>query len=212
MGEFPTGGWAGVAAASGWWSIDEPDALIQAAESAPRPSPIGSLAFRRAIYSRNGVSWSSVRSWSSRARKDDIAALKTVKASVDPATITAAADEIAEHVLAMVGRPTGWLVTTVAVGHSRRPDSFAVRLAESVAERLGTEFAKMFSDRYVSGVSHPKEFTKLPPLEKLLAADRPVLLVDDVATSGWHLEEALSAIRGDGVPAIATTWISGTVK
>jgi hypothetical protein len=71
---------------------------------------------------------------------------------------------------------------------------------------------KVWRDRFVTGSSHPKEFRKLPPLTW---QDAPppglVLLVDDVATSGWHLEEALTALRAAGHLALGLAWISGTV-
>ena len=112
----------------------------------------------------------------------------------------------------LFGPLRGWTVSTVAVDHSRRPDSFAVRLAQGVAAELDLRFAKIFADRFVAGVSHPKEFSKLPPLQRAVDPTEPVLLVDDVATSGWHLEEAITNLRGCGIACLAVTWISGTIR
>ncbi|BCH32623.1 hypothetical protein MesoLjLc_45530 [Mesorhizobium sp. L-8-10] len=200
--------WTG-GASSAWWAMPE---QLPDPEAAPPASPLGSLVSRRAIYTRNGVAWLSVRAWSHKARQHDIAVMRAAKRALDPQVIAGAADELAHFAGLCLGPLPGWLVSTVAVGHSRRPDSFAVRLAEGVAERLGMPFEKIFADRFVEGVSHPKEFSKLPPLERLAEPNRPVLLIDDVATSGWHIEEALTDIRRAGVPALALAWISGTVK
>jgi hypothetical protein len=63
-------------------------------------------------------------------------------------------------------------------------------------------------------VSHPKEFNRIPPLERsdaFGAAASPVLIVDDLATSGWHLEEALTNARDGGLSAVGAAWISGSV-
>ncbi len=79
--------------------------------------------------------------------------------------------------------------------------------------KLGFTFRKVFKDRYVSGVSHPKEFAKLDPIE--IEAEPPeklVLVIDDVATSGWHMEEALNTLRSIGVMAIGATWLAGNVE
>lgn len=182
------------------------------APAASTPNPLGGLVARRAYYARNGVIWSSVRAWRSDVKRQDVAALRAAKAAVDDATIASAAVEIAAFLRSLFGNLRGWTVSTVAVGHSRRPDSFAVRLAARVAIELDLEFAKIFADRFVSGVSHPKEFDKLPPLTCILTPTAPVLLIDDVATSGWHLEEAVNDIRGRGVACVAIAWISGNVK
>jgi hypothetical protein len=42
--------------------------------------------------------------------------------------------------------------------------------------------------------------------------DRAVVLVDDIATSGWHIEEAQGMVRGRGLPAFGAVWISGTIR
>jgi predicted amidophosphoribosyltransferase len=38
-----------------------------------------------------------------------------------------------------------------------------------------------------------------------------MILVDDLATSGWHVEEALTTLRNLGASASAFVWITGTV-
>lgn len=200
--------WSG-SLSNAWWALPESDDTV---EAAPLRSPLGSLVPRRSIYTRNGIAWISMRAWSSKARQADVAAMRVAKQTLDASVIDAAADEIGHFIGKVFGQMEGWAVSTVAVGHSRRPDSFAVRLAEGVAAKVGLPFVKIFKDRFVSGTSHPKEFAKLPPLDMLTEVTQPLILIDDVATSGWHLEEALNCIRQRGVPAVAIAWISGTVK
>ncbi|BBK42797.1 hypothetical protein STVA_28170 [Allostella vacuolata] len=36
--------------------------------------------------------------------------------------------------------------------------------------------------------------------------------MDDVVTSGWHMEEALGMIRSTGHMTVGFAWIGGTVK
>jgi hypothetical protein len=72
-------------------------------------------------------------------------------------------------------------------------------------------FLQVFADRFCTGVSHPKEFVKLPPLEQLADPLPSMIVVDDLAVSGWHVEESLLALRSLGVSASATVWISGSV-
>lgn len=144
-------------------------------------------------------------------KRRDIRALKLAKETVDPAIIAGAAAEVANLVKLFLGGAPGFSVSTVSVGHFRRPDSFAVRMAAAAAAELDQPFVKIFADRFVKGVSHPKELKKLRPLERLVLPATPVLLVDDVATSGWHLEEAMTNLRAAGVPCLAIAWISRTI-
>ena len=141
-----------------------------------------------------------------------MARLKLCKGAVDPALVAAAAGEISEHLRLLFGTLAGWIGTSVACGHSRRPDCFGKRLGQAVAEQLGLAFVEIFEDRFVAGVSHPKEFRKLPPLVWKAKPGAPALVIDDLATSGGHIEEALGMVRGLGLPAFGAVWISGTVK
>jgi hypothetical protein len=182
------------------------------APAADRHSPLGGLVWRPALYRRNQVSWCSVRSWRADAKRADLARLKACKAALDADLIAAAAGELAELIGLLLGRLGGWVVTSIACGHSRRPDCFAKRLGAAVAARLDLRFAEVFADRFVSGVSHPKEFAKLPALAWQCQPEQPVLVIDDIATSGWHIEEALGRIRGRGLAAVGAVWLAGTVK
>ncbi|UFW75494.1 phosphoribosyltransferase [Bradyrhizobium sp. WU425] len=174
--------------------------------------PFFPLTSRRALYSRKGITWAAARAWRSDSKKADIEWLKAAKASLDPRAIDGGADDVSRLAGDLFGALSGWTVSSTAVGHSRRPDSFAVRLAEGVAARLSLPFVKVFADRFVSGVSHPKEFRNLPPLQLQSGIGTPILLVDDVATSGWHMEEAANVLRPFGYPVFGSVWISGAVK
>lgn len=186
-----------------------PPAPVEAAPAAA----LGALVWRPMIRQRNTVRFLTARSWSAEARPRDIGTLKAAKrAAVIPAEIVAgAAADLARLLGPLVGVPGWWSVSNVATGHSRRVDSFARQLAEAVATNLGVPHLQVFEDRFVDGVSHPKEFAKLPPLVWHTRPTVPVLLVDDVVTSGWHLEEALTQLTGAGVPALGAAWIGGTV-
>jgi len=171
------------------------------------------LTAKRTIFSRKDVAWASVKSWRVETKRADLAAFKQAKTSLDQAVLGEAAGDIVALLRKMFGTLPGWMVSTVAVGHSRRPDSFAVRLAQAVAAEFGLPFERRFADRFVTGSSHPKEFSRLPPLQLLPGVlERPLLIVDDVATSGWHMEEALLALRARGTTAFGIVWISGTGK
>jgi hypothetical protein len=172
---------------------------------------LGSLVYRPMVFRRNDVAWIAACAWRAHAKVDDIAALKQAKRALDPRLIVEAAELIAGLVRQLRGKRAADAVTSVPCGHSRRPDCLGKQVAQAVAEALGLPFRQVFADRPCSGVSHPKEFVKLPPLERIADPRTSMILVDDLATSGWHVEESLTALRGLGVSASAFVWITGTV-
>lgn len=178
----------------------------------PASSLLDALVWRPTLYRRKAVRYVSLRSWRKSSRKADIAALKRAKAHLDDELIAAAAGEIAGALATLFGPAADLLVTNVPCGHSRRPDCFGKRLAIATAGNAGARFLQIHADRFVSGVSHPKEFAQVDPLVRIATADRATILVDDVSTSGWHMEESLMAIRDQGVAAFGVVWIAGVVE
>jgi hypothetical protein len=71
----------------------------------------------------------------------------------------------------LAGNSGGWTVTNIAAGYSGG-NSFGAQLAVAVAERLALNHMQMWRDRPIKGVSHPKEFRRLPPLRNDRGADR----------------------------------------
>src|SRR5262249_46608373 len=153
------------------------------APSGASPSPLGSLVARPSVRSRNAAAYLSLRSWRADTKTADLAALKRWKARRVPEEIAAAAEEIAAILRELIG---GWpgVVGSVACGHSRCPDCWGKQLAQQTARLLDAPYVQLFEDRFISGSSHPKEFDRLPPLQWREQPDRPVLVVDDLATSG----------------------------
>ena len=156
---------------------------------------LGSVMFRPTVFRRNDIGWIAACAWRSAAKADDIAALKRAKRELDPGLIGNVADSVATLIRQLYGGRSAGAISTVPCGHSRRPDCFGKQLAQAVARSLGLPFLQVFADRPCSGVSHPKEFRKLPPLQQIADPVSSMILVDDLATSGWHVEESLTALR-----------------
>jgi predicted amidophosphoribosyltransferase len=137
--------------------------------------------------------------------------LRRAKRDLNSQLIDDAAELVAGLVRQLRGDRAADAVTSVPCGHSRRPDCLGNQIAQAVAEAVGLPFLQVFADRPCSGVSHPKEFAKLPPLQRIADLRPSMILVDDLATSGWHVEESLTALRGFGASASAFVWITGAV-
>lgn len=185
----------------------KPQAAAFAVE-APRTST-STLVWRPALYARIDMFYVACRVWRASAKARDLRALKQAKISLDPAVIESAAEDVAAVARALLGSLEGWTVTTVAPGHSRVSDNFAVLLSRGVAERMNAPWQRCFKDRFIRGSSHPAQFRYLKPLDWLEQPRTPVLLVDDLATTGFHLREATLKLREAGVPVLAMAWLEG---
>lgn len=162
-----------------------------------------------AFYSRNGVAYMVASHWRADLKAEQIEHLKRAKAAGCCATCDVAAGSVEGLLRKVFGSLDGAVITTVPCGHSRVPDCLGKRLAQSVASAMGVEFVQVWEDRFVSGASHPKQFANLPPLQWRVKPAGRVIVIDDVATSGWHLEEALNALRNAGLEAFGIAWIGG---
>jgi hypothetical protein len=173
-----------------------------------RASILGEVRWRPTLRSRNGVYYLTCRSWLADAKAQDLAILREAKRTMPPELIADAAHEMTELVRAVFGE-VALSVVPVACGHSRRIDCMSVRLAEGIARSLDVEPVQAFAHRFMKGSSHPLENRKLPPLKLIDRPAAPALVVDDIATSGFHMHEALTALRSAGVPAFGIAWLGG---
>jgi predicted amidophosphoribosyltransferase len=181
----------------------------QAEFARPRSSLLASLVYRPALFRRNEIRWIAAYAWRSRARVRGLRILKQEKEALDPVLIADAAQSIATLVREIFGNKPVDAITCIPCGHSRRADCFGKQLAQSVASAIDIPFLQIFADRPCPGSSHPRQCTTTPQLRQVADPPRSVMIIDDVATSGWHLEEAALMLRRSGVAASSIVWISG---
>jgi hypothetical protein len=143
----------------------------------------GSLVYRPMILRRNDVGWIAACAWRAAAKVDDLAALKRAKRELDRRLIIGAAELVATLIEQLRSDRAADAITNVPCGHSRRPDCFGKRLAEAVASSLKVPFIQVFADRFCEGVSHSKEFRKLPPLHQIADPLPSMIVVDDLAAA-----------------------------
>jgi hypothetical protein len=122
----------------------------------------GSPVYRPAVFRRNGVGWVATCSWRSGARGEDLVAFKAAKRTLDQGLIEKAGALMATLARQLYGDRPADGITCVPCGHSLRADCFGKRLARAVADCLLLPFVQVHADRFCSGVSHPKEYRKLP--------------------------------------------------
>lgn len=182
------------------------------AEALPEPSLTflkETLVERRAIRSRKSVSYITLRSWRTPIRDWQIKALRALKANIPPEMAATIADEMLGDIKALVGITAFRAVVPVPCGHTREGGCLSVEIARALAAKLNMPVVQAFTTQPRKASSHPKENTKRPPLVLTRPVTEPVLLIDDVATSGAHIEEAVTLLRQHTGSVLALAWISG---
>ncbi len=170
------------------------------------------LVRRRALRSRNGVSYVTLRCWRQPIREHQIKALRALKRR-QPALLAAEiAAEIADDVSSLFGASGFRAVVPVPCGHSGEGRCLSAEVARSLARLLALPVAHALALTHEAGSSHPKTNAKRAPMRLAAPVEGPVLLVDDVATSGRHIEEASTLLRsqGSGSGVLAVAWIGGS--
>lgn len=172
---------------------------------------LSTLSRRTSIRNRNDVSYVTLRTWSKPIKEHQLSALKIVKLDPDQKFINDVADEMAEHIRKLFGMPRIGCVVPVPCGHSRRDDCLSVKITRSLAEKLQVPFVDALQHTPRKGSSHPakNEAVKIPKLVSDTTHES-VLLVDDVATSGRHIELAVQSLRNMAQHVTAMAWIGST--
>jgi hypothetical protein len=172
---------------------------------------LDTLVKKRVLHGRNNTDYVTLRTWRASLKKYQIAALKALKAEPPAQFVAAIADEVAANVIRVHGRGTIRSVVPIPPGSSGRSTSLSVLLAHAVADRLGANanHALLTTERAELGQSSPRKSGRLAPYLIAEPPPGPVLIVDDVASSGRHLELAIDAFRPRAITAYSIAWIGG---
>jgi hypothetical protein len=165
------------------------------------------LIKRRRLRSRNSCHYLALRSWAKPIKAYQISALRALKAAPPLELIEDIAAEMASAFRAVHGHPADACVVPVPCGHSG-PDCLSAKLAQSVARQLNLECVEAFFCMDQRGTSHPKTNLRRPKMRLKVEIDKPVILIDDVATSGVHIEEAARLLLQTAPTVWPMVWIS----
>ncbi len=138
---------------------------------------------------RKAQAYICTRTWRKTIKDHQIAALKALKSEPPAHLVETVANELAEAIRTVYGTGVARYVVPVPCGHSCS-ECFSVLVAQAVAEKLNLEFVEAFERQSLRGSSHPKNNVRRPRMKVQRAVTGPTILIDDVATSGSHIEEA----------------------
>lgn len=165
------------------------------------------LIHQQRLLRRGDRIYFSARSWRKSIKTYQIDAVRQLKHNPPDHFIDMICIDLEKLVVNIVGKtPTGCIVP-VPCGHSG-PNCLARRVAERLAERLRLPCEIAFADLVQKGSSHPKTNVKRPAMTLVKEVQGPVILIDDIATSGSHITEAASIVGrfSDSVTPLA--WIA----
>ena len=161
------------------------------------------------VLSRGTVSYHGLRRWRQSVKSEQIAALKAIKRMPSSHFEFTIAEEMSSWCRRTFGGTAFANVVAVPCGHSGE-DCLARRIGQQVAAQLGINFLDAFKPLAVKGSSHPKTNVQRPKMELALVPVGPILLIDDVATSGSHISEATVALRNEGLAVSSMAWIAAS--
>jgi hypothetical protein len=165
------------------------------------------LIRQRRLLHRGTAPYHVVNRWRKGVKDSQIAALRALKRNPPTNFVRMIAEEMAASAELLFGRNTFEAVSNVPCGHSGG-DCLASRIAREVARIIGVPYRQAFECLDVSGSSHPAGNAKRPQMRLIETVDCPVLLVDDVATSGSHIAEAAKALRKSSPAVLPLVWIA----
>lgn len=165
------------------------------------------LVKKRSLRTRKATHFIALRSWKKSVRDTQIAALRSVKSQLSAAAIGVMSDEIVEAVRQLYAGMKFAAVVPVPCGSSGSDRCLSLALAEAVAKRLGVRYCAALISSAEPGSSHPRKSARLADFQVKEKITGQVLLVDDVATTGTHIELATKALRAGGASPLAIAWI-----
>jgi PAS domain S-box-containing protein len=167
------------------------------------------LVKRRAIRHRKSVTYLTLRSWRQPIREYQIKALRALKQNLPADFPKAIAKEIAEEVESLFGKAGFKAIVPMPCSHSSASSCLSLEIARALGQELSLPVIQAFIPQPAKGVSHPKENAKRPPLMLARIIEEPILLIDDVATSGAHIEEATKLLKPTTKAVMSIVWIGG---
>ena len=167
------------------------------------------LVSRPTLLHRNSVPYVAIRRWRCSVKPFQIDALRILKQNPPPRFVSAIVDDILAALDPMIGSALYRYIVPVPCSRSAPNACLSTLLAEKLASRLQLITVHALSVAPAEGSSHPKANVTRAPMRLLEPVNGPVMVVDDVATSGAHIEEAVRLLRPSAKAVFAVSWIGG---
>ncbi len=167
---------------------------------------LSTLIERRRLLTRANTPYHGIMTWRRSIKSTQISALRSLKGNLSQNFVDRVCNVLCPTALQLFNSVPASIVA-VPCGNSG-PDCLSERLAQRLAIQMDRRWVRAFAPLPKTGGSHPKANMKRQKVELIEIPPGPVLLIDDVATSGAHIDEAASALRAAGVGVFSMVWIA----
>jgi predicted amidophosphoribosyltransferase len=166
------------------------------------------LIEKQRLLARNGCAYLALRTWRKPIKPYQVDALAALKSAPSPAIVERIAEELSNAVTRVYGKAFDTVIP-IPPGSSDSSEGLSTLIARQVSKRLNLDCAEVLLPQAVrKGRSHPKKGIELLPYEVKGKVKGNVLILDDVATSGKHMEMASLAIRPLTNYATGIVWLA----
>jgi hypothetical protein len=166
------------------------------------------LLKKQRLLGRNGCAYLGLRQWRKPIKTYQIEALESLKMHSGSVDISGISAEMTKTIQSVYGKVFQHVVP-IPGGSSGRREGLAAAVAKRVAQNLGIKYSDVLhSNPTPIGSSHPKKSAVLKPYKVEGEMLGNVVIIDDVATSGRHLELATLALRPLTSFCAAVVWIA----
>lgn len=167
------------------------------------------LVQRRAIRERNSVNFLTLRSWRQAIREYQIEALKALKQNLPVHMPLLIAEEMAKEINNLVGAGAFRAIVPMPCSNGNNGTCLSREIARSLGTLLNLPVIMALAAPRNEGSSHPKKNLRRAKMMLVDNVTDPIILVDDVATSGAHIEEAVKLLKPKSGAVFPVVWISG---
>jgi len=165
------------------------------------------LMSKRQIRNRKNVTYLTVKTWKKSIKDAQLSAIRALKEFGPEELAIRGADDIKSALEGLLGALDFDFVTSIPCTHTKRDTCLSVLIGQKISSATGIPFKHCFEREFRAGSSHPAKNSRLPALRLKEPAQGKILLVDDVATSGTHIEKAAKRLRENGSSVFCVAWI-----
>ena len=168
---------------------------------------VKTLIRRSRVKYRDGIAYHAIRAWRKAIKEEQIIALKALKSRCNISLERVICEDLNAWSQSNFGAKVFDAIVPMPCGHSGN-DCLSKRIAERFARKTDTQYVEAFEDIAVAGTSHPKTNVRRPRMKLRQTPCGDILLIDDVATSGKHMEEASKLLRAGAASVVSVCWIA----